>query len=136
MYMYPSDLNGWALQLIEHVFKTASVTPSASGLPHDWIMRGTGGSDPPPLENYKAIGFLTNIGPDPLGNHKTTKPAFNVGHHRHTSETPFTWRFACGPMMACLYIFFLYPLSFHQLKKNVVKVELPLTFWIRACAVF
>ena len=34
---------------------------------------------PPPLENYKNIGFLSNTGPDPLKNHKATKQAFNVG---------------------------------------------------------
>ena len=27
----------------------------------------------------KAIGFLSNTGPDLLENHKATKPAFNVG---------------------------------------------------------
>ena len=42
------------------------------------------------LENHKAIGqgFLNNTGPDPLKNHKATKPAFNVGplsaHQRNT----------------------------------------------------
>ena len=30
-------------------------------------------------ENYKAIGFLIITGPDPMENHKATKPAFNVG---------------------------------------------------------
>ena len=37
-----------------------------------------GGLDPPPPENHKNIGFLSNTGPDPLENHKATKPAFNV----------------------------------------------------------
>ena len=41
---------------------------------------GTGGSvPPPPLENYKNIGFLCNTGPDLLLKHKATNPAFNVG---------------------------------------------------------
>ena len=41
---------------------------------------GIGGSDPIfPLENHKAIGFLSNTGPDPLENHKATKPSFNLG---------------------------------------------------------
>ena len=43
---------------------------------------GTGGPDPlppPPMENHKNIGFLSNTGPDPLKNHKATKLAFNVG---------------------------------------------------------
>ena len=31
------------------------------------------------LEYHKAIGFLSNTGPDPMENHKATKPAFNVG---------------------------------------------------------
>ena len=31
------------------------------------------------MENHKAIGFLSNTGPDLLENHKATKPAFNVG---------------------------------------------------------
>ena len=49
--------------------------------------------DPPPLKNYKNIGFLSKSGPDPLKNHKATKPAFNDGQS-------FKWRFADGPMMA------------------------------------
>ena len=48
------------------------------------------------------MGFLSNPGPDPLKNHTATKPTFNVGHYRHTNETPFKWRFAGGPMMARL----------------------------------
>ena len=31
------------------------------------------------LKNHENIGFLSNTGPDPLKNHKATKPAFNVG---------------------------------------------------------
>ena len=31
----------------------------------------------PSLENYKAIGFVSNTGLDPLEDHKATKPAFN-----------------------------------------------------------
>ena len=30
-------------------------------------------------KNHKNIVFLSNTGPDPLKNHKATKPAFNVG---------------------------------------------------------
>ena len=41
------------------------------------IQWGTGGQDP--LENCRAIGFLSNTGPYPLEYHKATKPAFNVG---------------------------------------------------------
>ena len=36
---------------------------------------GTGGPD---QANHKNIGFVSNTGPDPLKNHKATKPAFNV----------------------------------------------------------
>ena len=36
--------------------------------------RGSG----PPQKNHKAIGFLSNTGPDPLKIHKAPKPAFNV----------------------------------------------------------
>ena len=46
--------------------------------------RGGGGvtrgpDPPPPLNNYKNIGFLSNTGPDPLQNHIATKAVFNVG---------------------------------------------------------
>ena len=34
---------------------------------------------PHPPEKSQNIGFLSNTGPDPLKNHKATKPAFNVG---------------------------------------------------------
>ena len=37
---------------------------------------GTWGPDPQPLENYKAKELFDNTGPDPLKNHKATKPAF------------------------------------------------------------
>ena len=39
---------------------------------------GDRGSRPPPLENHKNKGFLRNAGLD-LKNHKSAKPAFNVG---------------------------------------------------------
>ena len=42
--------------------------------------------------NYKAIGFHSNTGPDPLKNHKATKPAFKV-------RPSFKWRFAGGPIL-------------------------------------
>ena len=44
-------------------------------LGHARVQRGGGvgiAPSPPPLEKYKAIGFLSNTGPDPLGNHNTT----------------------------------------------------------------
>ena len=39
---------------------------------------GQGVQTPPPLKN-KNIGLLSNTGPDPLKNHKATKPVFNAG---------------------------------------------------------
>ena len=38
-----------------------------------------GSVPPPPPENHKIIGFLSNSGPDPLKNHGATEPVFNVG---------------------------------------------------------
>ena len=56
--------------------------------------RGGGGQGVrTPLKNHKNIGFLSNTGPDPLKNHKATKPTFNVGQSSApVSETPFKWR--------------------------------------------
>ena len=45
-----------------------------------------------------------------LGKHKTSRTfraggnRANSGHYRPTSETPFKWRFAGGPMMAHFYM--------------------------------
>ena len=49
----------------------------------------------PLLKNHKNIGFLSNAGPDPLKNHKATKPAFHsmLAHHRAANKTPLKWRF-------------------------------------------
>ena len=54
------------------------------------------------LKNHKNIGFLSNIGPDPLKITKLPSLHSMLGHHQHASETPFKWRFAGGPMMARL----------------------------------
>ena len=48
-----------------------------------------GGGVEPALENHKAIGFHSNIGPDSLENAKAHSI---MGHHRPTSRTPFKWR--------------------------------------------
>ena len=51
---------------------------------------GGGRGSGTPLKNHKNIGFLSNTGPDPLKNHKATKPALNVGQSSApASETPF-----------------------------------------------
>ena len=63
---------------------------------------GGGGETGGPDTKYTKIGFLSNTGPDPLKNHKATKPAFKVGPSWPASETQFKWRFTGGPMMANL----------------------------------
>ena len=86
-----------------------------------------------PLENHKAIGFLSNTGPDPLENHKANKLPM-LGNYRPTSKTPFKWRFGGGPMMTC-FKWYLDPLSPHLLKKfsELSWTHSDKTFWIRAC---
>ena len=54
-----------------------------------------------------------------------------LGNHQHASEMPFKWRFAGGPMMACLKCY-LDPPTPHQLKKNSFKVGPPLTKFSRS----
>ena len=44
------------------------------------MQRGGGAWGPGPHQkNHRNIGFLSNTGPDPLNNHKATKPAFYAG---------------------------------------------------------
>ena len=50
---------------------------------------GQGFQTPPPLKNHKNIGFLSNTGPDPLTITKLPSQHSMLGHHRHSSETPF-----------------------------------------------
>ena len=68
---------------------------------HAQIQRG-GGEDMGSGPHAKSQKFrgLSNTG----GDHKATKPEFNVGHHPHTSEMSFKWCFAGKPMMAGLYV--------------------------------
>ena len=61
---------------------------------------GGGGQALAPLKNRKNKAFLSNSRPDPIKNLSSQHSMF--GQHRHASETPFKWRFACGPMMARL----------------------------------
>ena len=77
---------------------------------------------PDPLKKHKNKRVLSNTGLDSLKNHKAIKPAFDVDHHRHASETPFKWRFAGGLMMARLY-WYLDPPSPHQIKKTLSKLD-------------
>ena len=66
---------------------------------------GTGGPEsPPPLKNHKNIGFLSNIGQDPLKNHKAGKLALKLGPQLHASEIliAFRWWADKGPLIAAL----------------------------------
>ena len=56
----------------------------------------------PRLKKSQNKGFLSNTGPDPLKNHKATKPAFNVWPSSARQRNAFKWRFAGGQMMASL----------------------------------
>ena len=61
-------------RFIELLFRTHFVCVSSSNMGGSrW---GTGGPDP--LKNLNNIVFFSTV-PDPLKNHKATKPAFNVG---------------------------------------------------------
>ena len=62
---------------------------------------GGGRGSGPPLKNHKNIGFLSNTGPDPLKNHKATKPAFSVVPLSAHQRNAILWRLAGGPMIAC-----------------------------------
>ena len=88
---------------------------------------GTGGTDPP--EKSQKIGFLCNTRPDPLKNHKATKPAFTVGtssaRQRNAIPMAFRWRADMAKLKR-----YLDPLSPYQLKKTpkyVIKIGPPLT---------
>ena len=99
--------------------------------------RGGATGGPDPTENHKSIGFHSITGLDLLKNHKATKPAFNVGHYRHASETPLQWRFAGRPIITRFW-WFLEPRSLRkktkQNKKQTYQSWAPSdkTFWIRA----
>ena len=43
-----------------------------------WCMRGSRGGAGGPDPHHKNIGFLSSTDPDPLKNHKRTKPVFNL----------------------------------------------------------
>ena len=69
-----------------------------------------------PMKNHKNIGFLCNTSPDPLKNHKATKPTFNVGSSSaclRAAEDTLLVLFGSSLLLST--------------KKNVVKVGLPLT---------
>ena len=89
---------------------------------HWRVQRGEGGPDPPPpLKNHKNIGFRCNTGPDPLIDHKATKPAFNVGPSSARQQNASYWRFAGGPMITCFKWYFGSILSSYTQKKPKKK---------------
>ena len=57
---------------------------------------GGGVRTPPPLENHKAIGYFSNIGPDLLEKHKAIKPAFDAvsssAHQRNANGVSLVGR--------------------------------------------
>ena len=81
---------------------------------------------PPPLKNHKNIGFLSNTGPDPLNNHKATKPEFHV--------QPFRWRTDDSPLIVVVFGSSLLP----SLTKKCCQswITSGKTFWIRAWCVY
>ena len=87
---------------------------------HARIQRGmgAGGTDHPPEKSH--IGFLSSTGPDPLKNHKTIKPAFNLGQTSTRQRNVIKWRFAGGQMMARSW-WHLDSSSTHQLKIYINK---------------
>ena len=91
---------------------------------------GTGGPDPPPLESYKNIGFLSNTGLDPIKHHTATKPAFNVwpslARQLNAISVAFRWSADDCPILVVFG-------STHLLKKSWTPSEK--TFWIRTCEI-
>ena len=53
------------------------------------------------VRKHKAVGLLSNTGPDPLKNYKAAKPAHNAG-----PSSAHKLRFACGPKMPRFYWYF------------------------------
>ena len=48
-----------------------------------------------------------------------------LDHHRHASEKPFEWRFACGQMMPSFSAIWILS-ALNIIKKNVVRLGPPL----------
>ena len=85
---------------------------------------GTGGPDPPRrTQRYICIEFLSNTDPDPIKNHKATKPAFKVGpspaRQRNDISMAFRWRADDDPLLVDVD-----PPFIHQLKKTTAKKTL------------
>ena len=80
-------------------------------------------------KNHKNIGvlnFLSNIGPDPLKNHKAAKPALNVGPSTARQRNAYQRQASDGgPMMASRYsgIWFFSPSQKKKLSKLEIKLN-------------
>ena len=71
---------------------------------------GTGGLDPtpPPLKNYKAIGFLAILVQIYWKITKLPSHHSMLGQHQHASETPFKWLWSLWRYFIEYYINFIY----------------------------
>ena len=78
------------------------------------------------VKNHKNIGFLSHSGPDPLNNHKATKPTFNVrpSSARQRNAIKFHWKADGAPLIVVFGSSL--PLS---TKKVPILVGPPLTFF-------
>ena len=88
----------WAPSCGDHLAKVVKSGTFTKFTSHERIQRGwgTGGPDPPgKSQKYRVF---SNTGPDPLENHKATRPAFHDG--------PSSGRSASGPIMAPLLVEF------------------------------
>ena len=107
-------------------YMTASMRGSKGG----WA----GGPDPPPLKNYKNIGFLSNSGPDPLKNHNAPEPAFNVGPssvcQRNNHLRGISLRADDGPLIVVFGS--SHPSSTTLKKEHLSWAPSDKIFWIRA----
>ena len=106
--------------------------------PNARIQRGGdrgSGSPPPPLKNYKNIGFLSHTGQDSLKMTKLPSQHSMSGHHQNASKTPFKWHFADRLMMAHLLLIVSFGSS-HKNDNNKKNLQSwtpsGKTFWIRA----
>ena len=100
---------------------------------------GTGGPDPPPLENHKNIGFLSNTGPDRLTqSYQASIQCWAIiSPQRNAISMAFRWRADDGTFLDILIFGYLDPLTPQQLKKKKryqIWAPSDKSFWIRACS--
>ena len=86
------------IQLLLLASVVLNVSAQESMYSHARIQR-EGGQGPrlPPLKITK-YEFLSNSAPDPLKNHKATKPAFNVGQSSALKRSSARWRANDDPL--------------------------------------